>query len=173
MIIETDRLRLRPMAPKDIDGFVHSLNDWDIQQWLTAPPFPYESGHGDAYLAIVSANHATSHPTVFVIAEAASDDAIGVASVDIGADGTGELGYWLARSHWGCGLMKEAVAALLDHAKGHPALHRLVAVTDPRNFRSQRVLETCGFLRRGLVDRSKPSRRGATEMLAYELPIER
>ena len=110
MIIASDRLLLRPMAPKDIDQFVRCLGDWEVQQWLTIPPFPYERSDGEAYLAIVQRNHATSHPTVFVTADAGTDDAIGTASVDIGADGTGELGYWLARSHWGRGLMKDAVA---------------------------------------------------------------
>jgi 8-oxo-dGTP diphosphatase len=173
LIIASDRLLLRPMAPKDIDQFVRHLNDWEVQQWLTIPPFPYERSDGEAFLAIAQRNHATSHPTVFVIADLGTDDGIGIASVDIDADGTGELGYWLARSHWGRGLMKDAVAALVHHAKRHPALRRLVAVTDPGNLRSQRVLETCGFLKRGLADRAKPSRRGSTQVLAYEVPIER
>jgi 8-oxo-dGTP diphosphatase len=173
LIIASDRLLLRPMAPKDIDQFVRHLNDWEVQQWLTIPPFPYDRSDGEAFLAIAQRNHATSYPTVFVIADLGTDDGIGVVSVDIDADGTGELGYWLARSHWGHGLMKDAVAALVEHAKRHPALRRLVAVTDPGNLRSQRVLEACGFLKRGLADRAKPSRRGSTQVLAYEVPIER
>jgi 8-oxo-dGTP diphosphatase len=133
LIITTDRLRLRAMEPKDIDDFVRDLCDWEVQQWLTLPPFPYSHEDGETFLAIVRANHATAHPTAFVIADRSSDAALGTVSVDIAGDGRGELGYWLGRAHWGRGIMKEAVAALLRHARGHPSLRRLIAVTDPAN----------------------------------------
>jgi RimJ/RimL family protein N-acetyltransferase len=173
LIIPTDRLRLRPVEPKDIDDFVRYLNDWEVQQWLTQPPFPYERKDGEAYLAIVAANHATDHPTAFVIAGKASDAALGAVSVDIDEQGTGELGYWLGRDHWGRGIMKEAVGALLRHALGHPALRRLVAVTDPENVRSQHVLSACGLSDCGVKDRREPSRRGSSQVRRYELVVER
>jgi RimJ/RimL family protein N-acetyltransferase len=160
------------MEPNDIDAFVWHLNDWEVQQWLSRPPFPYRRDDGEAYLAIVRANHATLHPTNFVIAEKDADIAIGVASVDIGHDGTGILGYWLARDHWGRGLAKEGVAALVRHALAHPAILRLVAVIDPDNLRSQRVLAACGLADGGLHDRLQASRRGSTKVREYELALE-
>lgn len=92
MIVTTDRLRLRPMERKDIADFVRDLNDWEVQQWLSLPPFPYRDTDGEAYLAIVANNHATSHPTAFVVAAKESDAALGVMSVDIDDAGTGEPG---------------------------------------------------------------------------------
>jgi RimJ/RimL family protein N-acetyltransferase len=68
--------------------------------------------------------------------------------------------------------MKEAVAALLRHAEGHPSIRRLRAVTDPDNVRSQRVLSACGLSDCGLTDRENPTRRGSTQVRRYELPIE-
>jgi 8-oxo-dGTP diphosphatase len=172
LIILTGRLRLRPMERKDIADFVRHLNDWDVQQWLTIPPFPYEHADGEAYLAIVQANHAAAHPTAFVIADRASDLALGAASVEIGEEAQGELGYWLGREHWGRGLMKEAGAAIVRHAAAHPGIRRLVAVTDPENTRSQRVLMACGLADRGLRGRPQPSRRGSAQMREYELVLE-
>jgi RimJ/RimL family protein N-acetyltransferase len=173
LIITTDRLRLRPMERKDIADFVRALSDWDVQQWLSIPPFPYRHKDGEAFLAIVRNNHLTFHPTVFVIADKGSDAALGTASIDINAAGTGELGYWIARTHWGLGIAKEAVRALLRHTLEHPALRQLVAVTDPENLRSQRVLTALGFRDLGLRDRPVPSRRGSTQRRTYELPINR
>jgi 8-oxo-dGTP diphosphatase len=173
LIIMTERLRLRPMEPKDIDGFVRDLSDWEVQQWLTQPPFPYQRKDGEAYMAIVQGNHATPHPTLFVIADKAKDAALGTAGVDIDAEGTGVLGYWLGRSHWGRGLMKEAVGALVRHARGHPALRCLIATADPENARSHSVLTGCGLSAGGLVDRPQPTRRGSTHLRSYEFPIAR
>ena len=161
MIITTDRLRLRPMERKDIADFVRDLSDWEVQQWLWVPPFPYRDRDGEAFLAIVRNNHMTSHPTVFVIADKERDAALGVTSVDLDAAGTGALGYWLARAQWGRGIVKDAARALLRHAVGHPALRQLIAVTDPENLRSQRVLTALGFKDLGLRDRPSPSRRGS------------
>jgi RimJ/RimL family protein N-acetyltransferase len=173
LIITTDRLKLRCMEPKDIDGFVRDLNDWEVQQWLAQPPFPYARKDGEAYLAIVRANHATPHPTVFVIADQSTDSALGVVSVDIDAEGTGVVGYWFGRDHWGQGFAKEAASAVVRHALGHPSLRRLTSVTDPENVRSQRVLTACGLIDCGLKDRDPPSRRGATQLRRYELNIVR
>jgi RimJ/RimL family protein N-acetyltransferase len=158
LIITTDRLRLRPMERKDIADFVRELGDWEVQQWLWVPPFPYRYEDGEAFLAIVRNNHMTSHPTVFVIADKESDAALGVTSVDINAAGTGALGYWLARAHWGRGFVKDATRALLRHAVGHPALRQLIAVTDPENLRSQRVLTALGFRDHGLHCRPAAAR---------------
>ena len=173
MIIETERLRLRAGKPADIADFVRHLNDWEVQQWLTIPPFPYKHEDGEAYLKIIRSNHATILPSTFVVADKASDAALGAVSINIDAHSVGELGYWLARVAWGRGVMKEAVLALLLHAKDHPALRRIVAVTDPENLRSQRVLLASGFVDRGLSDRPQPSRRGSTQVHNYELPIDR
>ncbi|HEX6119079.1 MAG TPA: GNAT family N-acetyltransferase [Dongiaceae bacterium] len=68
--------------------------------------------------------------------------------------------------------MREAVAAIVCHALAHPGIRRLVAVTDPDNTRSQRVLAACGLADRGLHDRSQASRRGSTKVREYELALE-
>ena len=59
----------------------------------------------------------------------------------------GELGYTLAREHWGQGLMSEAVAAVADYSFGVLGFHSLEAWTDSRNAASIRVLEKNGFIR--------------------------
>jgi ribosomal-protein-alanine N-acetyltransferase len=59
----------------------------------------------------------------------------------------GELGYTLARAHWGNGLMSEAIATVVDHAFSAFGLHSMEAWTDARNAASMRVLEKNGFKR--------------------------
>lgn len=59
----------------------------------------------------------------------------------------GELGYMLARAHWGQGLISEAIATVMDHAFSILALHSLEAWTDPRNTASMHALEKNGFVR--------------------------
>lgn len=63
----------------------------------------------------------------------------------------GELGYWIARAHWGRGIASEAVRALVDHAFDVLALERVFAHHFLWNPASGRVLEKAGLRREGLL----------------------
>ncbi len=62
-----------------------------------------------------------------------------------------EVGYGLARAHWGNGFACEAMHLMLDFAFGSLQLHRLEADVDPRNVGSVRLLERLGFAREGFL----------------------
>lgn len=55
--------------------------------------------------------------------------------------GEREVGYWIARSHWGRGIATAALQRFLDQVAARP-LHAHVAAD---NHASRRVLEKCGF----------------------------
>jgi RimJ/RimL family protein N-acetyltransferase len=52
-----------------------------------------------------------------------------------------EVGYWVARSHWGRGVATAALAAFLEEETRRP----LIAGVAVHNPGSRRVLEKCGF----------------------------
>ena len=62
-----------------------------------------------------------------------------------------EIGFALAQSHWGRGLMRQTLPALLDFAFSRLGLHRITADVDPRNNASLRLLAFLGFQREGLM----------------------
>jgi ribosomal-protein-alanine N-acetyltransferase len=62
-----------------------------------------------------------------------------------------EVGYILAREHWGKGLMREALESLIARAFGPGELRRLEADADPRNAGSLRILTRLGFVREGTL----------------------
>ena len=64
---------------------------------------------------------------------------------DIGGQPEIEVGYRLARSHWGCGYATEAAMAVRNHAFETMGLKRLIAMVDPRNIASIRVAEKLGM----------------------------
>lgn len=55
-----------------------------------------------------------------------------------------ELGWTLAREHWGRGYATEAAAAIRDWAFGDLALERLISIIHPDNRASERVAEKLG-----------------------------
>ena len=66
-------------------------------------------------------------------------------------DGSVEIGYGLAPSAQGHGYATEAVQALVALARAQGAA-TVVAMTDPGNAASHRVLERCGFVRDGEIE---------------------
>jgi ribosomal-protein-alanine N-acetyltransferase len=61
------------------------------------------------------------------------------------------LGYQIARSHQGQGLMAEALRATNAFAFRELRLHRIMANYRPENERSGRLLERLGFTREGMA----------------------
>jgi RimJ/RimL family protein N-acetyltransferase len=57
-----------------------------------------------------------------------------------------EIGFRLARSYWGLGLATEAVRASRDYAFSTLKLPKLVALVDPANVASIRVVQKAGFV---------------------------
>lgn len=55
-----------------------------------------------------------------------------------------ELGWALARAHWGCGYATEAAIAVREWAYAERGVERLVSVIAPQNVRSQRLVERLG-----------------------------
>ena len=64
-----------------------------------------------------------------------------------------ELGYVLARGHWGQGYATEAACAVVDWALDQSEIWRVWAVVDVDNAASARVLEKAGMQREGLLRR--------------------
>jgi [ribosomal protein S5]-alanine N-acetyltransferase len=62
------------------------------------------------------------------------------------------IGYVLAREHWGKGLMAEAIQALVKAAFDR-GLFRVEASLDAENTQSARVLEKSGFVKEGRLSR--------------------
>ena len=64
-----------------------------------------------------------------------------------------ELGYVLARAHWGQGYMTDALKALIAWALKQKEIFRIWAVCDIDNVASARVMEKAGMEREGVLRR--------------------
>ena len=142
-VLETDRLRLRPLIDADAEALHPSFADVDLMHWWSRPPHEtVEETRAD--LARVSPDWRR-----WIITLRDSDTAIGFVAVGEKRQGeVMELGYILARAHWGRGVAHEAVARVIDHlfAEGN---RRIFADTDPENAGSNALLERLGFTLEG------------------------
>jgi len=145
--IETERLVLRPLEMADHTAIQKHFPHWDIVQHLSAHAikWPYPADGAQKFLKnIALPAMAGGNDWYFGITEkGGSGEVIGV--VHLRRDTTsGNRGVWLAAAHQGRGYMKEAVAALNDHAFAELGFEKLVIKNAAENVASRRLKEKTG-----------------------------
>jgi RimJ/RimL family protein N-acetyltransferase len=167
MEIRVGGLILRAPGGSDLDAIVKACQDPDVQQFIPFVPVPYGEEDGRAWLASVERAWAESDERTFGIFEEENGRLRGVVTVRLRERGS--VGYWLAPSARGRGLMSEAVRAVVRWARDEHGIQRLTLTTHPANLTSQRVAERAGFSRIGMTESERAFRDGTTTAVLFEL----
>jgi len=150
--IDTKHLRLR--KPELVDArsiFQAYTQDSDVCRFMVWTPHASETATREFIESCIEAWTGKSR-LPYVIAERNSNVAIGM--IEARMLGTAvDIGYVLARPHWGKGLMPEAISALANAALESPEIYRVQATCDTENIPSQRALEKSDFIREGRLER--------------------
>ena len=171
MFARTPRLLLRPGFPEDAPALAAAIADEQVVRNLGRVPWPYRLSDAEEFLA------APRDPVLpaFLIVERtdASPKIVGSCGLHRRNSGSVELGYWIARRHWGRGLATEAGSAVVEIARAL-RLRSLEAAHFLDNPASGRVLEKLGFSATGII--APRFCRGRGEELParfYSLPLGR
>ncbi|TYC92497.1 GNAT family N-acetyltransferase [Novosphingobium sp. BW1] len=169
MFLRSERLFLRPGWAEDRDELHAAIADPEVVCNLASAPWPYVPGDAARFLAR-PAEHGL--PT-FLITRPDLPGAPILGCIGLAKHGERvELGYWIARAHWGQGYASEAARGVLSLARtlGHT---RLVASHFIDNPASGAVLRRAGFARTGRLLERYSSGRGESAMaLEYTLELE-
>jgi ribosomal-protein-alanine N-acetyltransferase len=164
MDLTTSRLILRPWRDADLSAFARLNDDPAVMEFL---PRRLSRDESDAYAArtrtvienrgwgfwaveVKGAGTAAAAP--FIAGAAAAAPFIGFVGLSVPGFEAHftpcvEIGWRLAKEHWGCGYASEAAAATLRFAFENLKLRQVVAFTVPLNKRSMRVMERIGMSR--------------------------
>lgn len=140
-LIETGRLVLRPHRLEDADAIAFSLSDFAVARMLSRVPQPYHRQDALDWLKSAAAVD-PRHWNLAITLD--GENHIGMTGLEL-RHGQWRIGYWLGRSHWGKGLMTEAVSAAIDRffAQMPDAVLHSGAFAD--NGASLRIQEKLGF----------------------------
>ncbi len=142
--LETDHLRLREITPDDAEAIFAIFGDEEVTRYYDLYTF---RTLGEAYDLIDYVNDAfVSERQIRWGIERKSDGLlVGTCGFVWLRTHRGEIGYDLARAHWGHGIMVEALTALLGYGFETLDLNRIEALTMVENERSARLLRRLGF----------------------------
>jgi RimJ/RimL family protein N-acetyltransferase len=147
LIAETERLILRHFHILDAEAMDRVFGDaavmefssgvqspqW-VRKWLRGCLEDYHQKWGFGLWAVVEKDHR---------------ETIGFCGLscfsDVGGSPETEIGYRLARVHWGKGYATEAARAVRDYGFGTLCMARLISIIDERNIASIGVAEKIGM----------------------------
>jgi ribosomal-protein-alanine N-acetyltransferase len=169
-LIESARLLIRPIAASDLPALLEVNSNAEVTALL---PYPTWSSlaDGEAWYQRMSSLQATGLALQFVVVSKTTGMAIGTCLLFRFEEASArvELGYVLGRAHWGQGLMREALTALLSSAFGTLALRRIEAEVNMRNPSSAALLVRLGFTKEGVLRQRWVTKGRAEDVEVYGL----
>ena len=148
--INATRVTLRWISEADVDALYRIFSDPQVMRYWSTPPLA-DRNAAVLLLNEIHENFRSQTALKWGIALRSDDTLIGTATLFNFENHRAEIGYGLARSHWGNGYMHEALQALIVYAFQELGLHRIEADVDPRNSASIRTVERLGFEREGYL----------------------
>lgn len=152
VLLETARLRLRPLRADDAPAIQRYAGDARVAVTTARIPHPYPDGAAEAWIAEAANQMAEDRGWQLAIARRSDDaliGAIGLERDEVG--GSAELGYWIAVPAWGHGYATEAARALAGFGFARGGLAQIHAHALVDNLASRRVLEKIGLAYQGLA----------------------
>ena len=162
--LTTTRLVLRPLSINDASLVIEMFTDEQVMQYAGGT-IPKEKIVGE--MQVYTRRGGNGCVGVWCICDGTTGESLGsIALLPLPTDkddtdweqlvegqlpaGEIEIGYFLKRSAWGNGYATEAVERILRFAFEDSHLGEVVAVIDPGNDSSRRVLEKIGFMSTGV-----------------------
>ncbi len=145
MLLETGRLFITEWRREDWVAFRPIASDPEVMRYIgTGEPWP--DARIEHFVNIQIERFAAYGFCLWKLTEKATDRLIGFCGLQR-LSGTEEIesGWWLARMYWGKDLATEAGRVVLRHAFEILGLRRVVAIAQPQNGASLRVMQKLGM----------------------------
>jgi [ribosomal protein S5]-alanine N-acetyltransferase len=153
MVAETDRLTLWRWREEDWRAFAPIARDPEVMRYITGG-VPWTNERVREFVAKQIKRHDEEGYCRWRLADKSTGATVGFCGggrMPGLAEDEVEVGWWLARTHWGMGLATEAARAALADLFLRVGLPRVVSMAARENRASLRVMEKLGyrFLREG------------------------
>lgn len=143
-MLETSRLFLRPMKKTDADSVFAMRSDENVMRFIREPQTTRKEAEN--WINLVSSRWESEKIGFCAVIEKVSNQFIGWCGLwRLTETKEIEVGYALFKEFWGKGYAVEASEAFLNYGFEQLNLEKIVAVADPENRNSRRVMERLGM----------------------------
>ena len=142
-MFETERLILRLLDENDIEAIYAMRSDEDVMRFIREPQNRNESAN---WVELVSSRWEKEQIGFCAIIEKSSGEFTGWCGLwQLKETDELEIGYAVAKKFWGKGLATEAAIRFLSYGFEKLEPEKIVAVAQPENVASRRVMEKLGM----------------------------
>ncbi|HLY62759.1 MAG TPA: GNAT family N-acetyltransferase [Terriglobia bacterium] len=154
MALETNRLLITAWDPQDWKAFYTVSSDPDVMKYIGKGD-PWSAERTEQFVNGQIENFDRLGFCLWKLTDKPTRALIGFCGLQhLDESLEIEIGWWLAKAFWGKGLATEAAMAVLRYGFDTIALERIVAIAQPANRASIRVMEKLGMRHeRNTVDR--------------------
>jgi ribosomal-protein-alanine N-acetyltransferase len=172
-VLETERLVLRPYRMADAPDVQRLAGAWEVAATTAAIPHPYPDGAAEQWIAGHASSFAEGRLVVYAVTMRETAELLGTVSLlDVQLNhARAELGYWIAREHWGKGYCTEAVRRLIQYAHDSLSISRIVARCLERNPASARVMKKVGLAKEGHMPKHEFKNGRFEDVLVYGMVL--
>ena len=147
-ILETERLRLRPLNGGDAPRVQELAGDLRVAKWTSLIPHPYPDGAAEEWIGMKK----PGGDLTFAVAHRETDALVGAFGIHPEPNGLiAEIGFWIGVPFWGRGYCTEAGRVVMRFCFESLELQRLFAGHFAGNEASGRVQEKLGMRREGVA----------------------
>ncbi len=151
MLLETERLILRPIEETDVPALFPLINDADVARNLMRVPYPYPEEQYAPWIR--KAREAMERKEQYDMAVVLKETGLPIGAIGfhdvVWSHMRAEMGYWFGKPYWGNGYATEAAMGMLQFGFDELGLERIHAYSFTRNKASANVLRKIGMTYEG------------------------
>lgn len=135
------------VSDEDFEDYFSLVANEKVMAMVTERAIPLEEARNDFKLLLYK-NEKHEEFGNFKVLERATNNFIGLGKLEINENdfNEAELGYLLLPEFWGKGYGSEIAEILLNKAEELKLLHRIIAIIDPKNIASKKILLKNNFI---------------------------
>ena len=141
--LKTERLTIRNFKETDGQDLYEYLSDAEVVKFEPYKPFSKGSSYAEA--------KRRARDEDFLAVYLHNGKLIGNLYFAKGEFDTWEVGYVFNKNYWGKGYATESLKAIIKYAFSTLSTWRIIAMCDPQNINSWRLLERVGMRREGTL----------------------
>ena len=143
--MKSARLHFTRYTKSNFAEYFQLINDAKVMKMITGRAIPEEEAQ-ERFEKILSINQKNDQMGYFMAHCIDNGNFVGLGKLVITEGQEAEIGYVLRPEYWRQGYGTEVSGAMISRAKEVPGINSLMAIIDPKNQGSKRILKKAGFI---------------------------
>jgi RimJ/RimL family protein N-acetyltransferase len=144
MNLSSHRLIYRKITSADLPVYLNMAMNEDVMKYITGKALTFKEAQ-ERLKTMTDTNDEAPELGFHMVYEKEGNNFIGLGKLVFVKDDTAELGYSLLPQHWGKKYASEIAGFFINHARSISYIHELIALVNPENSASKKLLAKYGF----------------------------